>query len=526
MRYLFEDYALDTDRRELHRATDVIVVTPQVLDLLDYLIRNRERVVSKDELISSVWNGRVVSDAALTTRLNAARSAIGDTGEKQRLIKTLPRKGFCFVGAVQEAQRPTVAPAGSAAQCSDKTPKATAPPRLSIVVLPFANIGGDLEQDYFVDGVTESLTTDLSRISGSFVISRHTAFTYKEKAVNPKKIGRELKVRYVLQGSVHRSGNRLRMNVQLVDAESGNHLWAERFDKLVSDLFDMEDEIVARLANTMDAELVTAEAKRAEHSLSMDAMDLYFQGIASFNRGTTPEHLTQARGFFERALALDPDFIEALVGRAGVEEAMVAALLTDEPAPHLMAAEATLNRVLSLAPQHALAHLRLGIVLVLGNRAKQGIAECERALVLNRNLAHAHAWIGLAKVYIGHAAETEACVQEALRLSPRDSRSYIWLMIVGMAKFHLDANAEAVDWLRRNVEANRNHPLAHLWLGAALARLGVVDEAKRAAREGLGLNPTFTISRARTHLPSIDPTYLAGRERFYEALRMAGVPEG
>jgi tetratricopeptide (TPR) repeat protein len=205
---------------------------------------------------------------------------------------------------------------------------------------------------------------------------------------------------------------------------------------------------------------------------------------------------------------------------------MVAALLTDEPAPHLIAAETTLNRVLSLAPQHALAHLRLGIVLVLGNRATQGIAECERALVLNRNLAHAHAWIGLAKVYIGHAAETEACVQEALRLSPRDSRSYIWLMIAGMAKFHLDANGEAVDWLCRSVEANRNHPLAHLWLAAALARVGAVDEAKRAARAGLGLNPTFTISRARTHLPSIDPTYLAGRERFYKALRMAGVPEG
>ncbi|MGY4428465.1 TolB-like protein/class 3 adenylate cyclase [Bradyrhizobium sp. F1.13.1] len=411
-------------------------------------------------------------------------------------------------------------------QVERAAPGSLSPPRLSMVVLPFANLGGDPEQDYFVDGVTESLTTDLSRISGSFVICRHTAFTYKGKTIGLKKIGCELNVRYVLEGSVQRSGNRLRVNVQLVDAESGNHLWAERFDKPIADLFDMQDEIVARLANALDAELVAAEARRAEHSLNPDAMDLYFQGIAFANRGTTSEYLTQARGFFERALALDSGCIEALVGRAGLDEATVTALLTDDPAPHLAVAEATLNKVLSLAPQHALAHLRLGIVLVLTNRATQGIAEFERALVLDRNLAHAHAWIGLAKVYVGRAAETEAYVQEALRLSPRDVRSYIWLMIVGMSKFLLDANEEAVAWLRRSIEANRNHSLVHFWLAAALARLGAVDEANRAARTALSLNPSFTIRRARTHLPSGNPIYLAGRERLYEGLSLAGVPEG
>jgi len=406
------------------------------------------------------------------------------------------------------------------------TPSSLSPPRLSIVVLPFANLGGDPEQDYFADGVTESLTTDLSRISGSFVIGRHTAFTYKGKTVDLKKIGRELNVRYVLEGSVQRSGNRIRVNVKLVDAESGNHLWAERFDTPIAELFEMQDEIVARLANALDAELIAAEARRAERSVNPDAMDLYFQGIAFANRGTTPEYLTRARGFFERALALDPGCIEALVGRAGLDEATVTALLSDDPAPHLAMADATLNKVLSLAPQHPLAHLRLGIVLVLTKRATEGIAECERALVLDRNLAHAHAWIGLAKVYVGHAAETEACVQEALRLSPRDARSYIWLMIVGIAKFHLDANGEAVAWLRRSIEANRNHPLVYFWLAAALACLGAVDEAKRAARAALALNPSFTIRRARAHLPSDNPTYLAGRERFYEGLGLAGVPEG
>ena len=319
MRYLFEEYTFDTDRRELHRGAEVVSVAPQVFDLLDYLIRNRERVVSKDDLISAVWNGRIVSDAALTTRLNAARSAIGDTGEKQRLIKTLPRKGFRFVGAVQEAQRPAIEPVwlGGAERRHDA--KRRSAPRLSIVVLPFANLSGDPEQDYFVDGVTESLTTDLSRISGSFVIGRNTAFTYKGKAVDLKQIGRELNVRYVLEGSVQRGGNRLRVNVQLIDAETGNHLWAERFDKPVADLFDMQDEIVSRLANTLNAQLIEAEARRAERSLHPDAMDLYFQGMAWLNKGLTPEYMAQARGFFERALALDPGNVEALVGMASVD---------------------------------------------------------------------------------------------------------------------------------------------------------------------------------------------------------------
>jgi TolB-like protein len=282
-------------------------------------------------------------------------------------------------------------------------------------VLPFANLSGDPAQDYFVDGVTESLTTDLSRISGSFVIGRHTAFTYKGKAVDLKQIGRDLNIRYVLEGSVRRGGNRLRVNVQLIDAETANHLWAERFDKPVADLFDMQDEIVAQLANALNAELIAAEARRAEHTVNPDAMDLYFQGVAFANRGTTPEYMTQARDLFERALALDPNCIEALVGRANADETIASALLTeDDPVPRLAAAEATLNKALSLAPQQALAHLMLGIIQILTNRATQGIAECERALALDRDLAHAHAWIGLAKMFIGRATETETHVHEAL----------------------------------------------------------------------------------------------------------------
>jgi TolB-like protein/class 3 adenylate cyclase len=222
-------------------------------------------------------------------------------------------------------------------------------PHLSIVVLPFANIGGDAEQDYFVDGVTECLTTDLSRIAGAVVIARKTAFTFKGKAVDVKRIGRELNVRYVLEGSVQRGGQRVRINVQLIDAETGNHLWAERFDKAAADLFDMQDEIVSRLANALDAQLVAAEARRAANTLHPSSMDAYFQGKANLNRGITPEFLAQAQGFFERALALDPRNVDALWGAALVDVSIGAGFLTDERIARFAAAEKTARgRSLSL----------------------------------------------------------------------------------------------------------------------------------------------------------------------------------
>ena len=271
-------------------------------------------------------------------------------------------------------------------------------PRLSIVVLPFSNIGGDPEQDYFVDGVTESLTTDLSRIAGSFVITRNTAFTYKGKPNDVKQIGRELNVRCVLEGSVQRGGNRMRVNVQLIDAVGGAHLWAERFDKPLADLFDMQDEIVARLARQLDTELVAAEARRAERAPDPDAMDLYFQGTACWHKGQSLEILSQARGYFERALARDPGNVEALLGAAWTDAVRGTNMMGDDGAQRLAAAETVAIKILSLAPNHALAHFVLGYVQILTNRVTQGIAAAEGALALDRNLAIAHAFIGPARL--------------------------------------------------------------------------------------------------------------------------------
>lgn len=419
-----------------------------------------------------------------------------------------------------------VIPDRSGAAAQTATPKPLLAPRLSIVVLPFVNIGDDAEQEYFVDGVTESLATDLSRINGSFVIARNTAFSYKGKSPDVRRIGRELNVRYVLEGSVRRGNNRLRVNVQLIDAETGNHLWAERFDKPVADFFDMQDEIVSRLANALDAQLAEVEAQRAGRALHPDAMDLYFQGKACWNKGLTPEYLAQARDYFERALALDPENVDALVGLATVVATIAGSFVSDDRAAQLAAAETALTRALSMAPQHAMAHLALGAVQMFTNRAAHGICECEHALALDRNLADAHGCIGMAKYFSGRAEDTEAHIFEALRLSPRDVYAYRWMLFVGIAKAQLGADAEAVVWLRRSIEANRNYPLAHFHLAETLALLGQLDEARAAAQAGLALQPDFTLRRYRENALSDNPAYLAGRKRSWEGMRLAGVPEG
>jgi tetratricopeptide (TPR) repeat protein len=271
---------------------------------------------------------------------------------------------------------------------------------------------------------------------------------------------------------MQRGRDRLRVNVQLIDAQSGKHLWADRFDKPFADLFDIQDEIVSCLANTLDCQLIEAEAQRASRSPHPDAMDLYFQGRACWNRGMAPEHLGAARNWFARALALDSDNVDAMVGMATVDATIAGSFASDNRAVQLAAAEKALTRALSLDPHYAGAHLALGAVYMFTNRAIQGISECERALALDRNLADAHGCIGMAKYFVGRAMETEDHVREALRLSPRDIFANRWLLFVGIAKGQLGQGEEAVVWLRRSIEVNRNFPLAHFHLAGAAGRAG------------------------------------------------------
>ncbi len=444
--------------------------------------------------------------------------AVNDLGPTQLKNIAEPIRVY----ALDVGMPPVAKPASSPSE-----PNKRGSPRLSMVVLPFANIGGDPEQEHFVDGVTESLTTDLSRIRGAVVIGRNTAFTYKGKPVDLKQIGRELNVRYVLEGSVQRGGTRMRVNVQLIDAETSNHLWAERFDKPLADLFDMQDEIVARLAGALNTELVAAEARRAEQAPNPDSTDLYFQGLAWFYKGMTPDNMAQARSFFDRALTADPDNVDALIGSARADQIEGAFFFVADRAAAFASAEAKLTKALSAVPDHARGHMQLGFVEIYTERAAEGIAKCEHALALDRNLAYAHAYIGIGKIFIGRAEETESHIAEALRLSPRDTMANVWMTIAGSAKRHLGVWEEAVAWFRRAVEANRNFPQSHFELAAALTQLGRLDGACSAVKAGLALNPAFSIARAHAFwaAESADPKYLAELERILEGLRKAGLPE-
>ena len=314
MRYLFDDYTFDTERRELHRGVDAVSISPQVFDLLDYLIRNRERVVSKGELISVVWNGRSVSDAALTTRLNAARNAIGDSGEEQRLIRTLARKGIRFVGVVHKDQVSEEMIAGLA----EPSEQVLADPhRLSIAVLPFSNISGDPEQEYFADGMVEEIITALSRFKSLFVIARNSSFTFKGRAVDIKEVGRRLGVRYVLEGSVRKASGKVRITGQLIDAVTGAHIWTDRFERDLTDIFALQDEVTIAVVSAIQPKMLQTEIAMATRRRPEDltAYDYYLRALPQFYLKTR-EGFAEAIRLAHRALELDPRFglVAALAG--------------------------------------------------------------------------------------------------------------------------------------------------------------------------------------------------------------------
>src|ERR1700729_2907280 len=311
VQFVFGECVLDTDRRELSRGGEAVAVGPQVFDLLIHLIENRDRVVSKDELFDVIWRGRTISESTLTSHVNFARRAIGDTGEEQRLIRTIPRKGFRFVGGVREAPPPSAA-TSSVAETTTSLGALALPDQPSVAVLPFLNLSGDPDQDYFADGVVEDIIGALSRMRWLFVIARNSSFTYKGRAVDVKQVGRELGVRYVLEGSVRRAGKRIRIAGQLIDAETGTHLWADHFDGAIEDMFELQDQVTESVVGAIAPELQQAEIKRARRkpTESLDAYDYYLRGMASFHRGDQ-EGMTEALPLFYQAIERDPGFASA-----------------------------------------------------------------------------------------------------------------------------------------------------------------------------------------------------------------------
>jgi TolB-like protein/class 3 adenylate cyclase/DNA-binding SARP family transcriptional activator len=460
--------------------------------------------------------------ARLSKRLGVGRSQIAWIGAAGLLLIVVASGGAWYVAGGPKAAA-TVVQQSALLTLAEPAKR---PSQLSIVVLPFANLSGDANQDYFADGVTESLTTSLSRLRGFFVIARNTAFTFKGKNVDVREIGKELGVHYVLEGSIQRDQSQVRANVQLIDAENGGHIWAGRFDGGHADLFEMQDQIVAGLGEQLRTELIADEARRAQRASTPDSMDLYFQGQAWYNKGLNRENLAQARSFFESALALDPDNFSALTARANVDLIFAGSYMVDDRAARLAAIEATVTKLLAQAPNNAFAHYLMCAVQIRTNRGAEAIAECERALTLNPNLANVHAQIGFACLVNGRPEETESHIREAIAASPRDTNMYIWMGYIATAKLYSGADEEAVAWFRRTLEFNRSYAVAHFYLSGALELLGRHNDAQAEVQAGLALDPQFTIRRFRAGAQSDNPTFRRQRERIIQAMQEAGIPEG
>ena len=400
-------------------------------------------------------------------------------------------------------------------------------PKLSLVVLPFANLGGGAEQDYFVDGLTEDLTTELSRLPESFVIACNTAFTFKGKHIDVKRIGRELSVRYVLEGSVRKSGERVRVNAQLIDAETGGHLWADRFDREVTDLFALQDAVTMELAGVFGVKLIEAESRRSKRKLNPDALDLEMQARAVWNRGWSRENITAANRLYDQALELDPDNMPALTGLATGLAISVVSLWTEAREADLRRAEALASRARALDPHDASCRYAMGFVRRMQNRFDEAISELEAAVRLNPNMHLAYDTLGFTKALVGRGEE--ALSHFAERDPPQSTRpdAIHWVFRLRLGPVLLgNGDQEAAEMLRKSIALNPGYSPAHLFLTAAYAMQDRTEEAHNAHAAYLRTNSAVnTITLLRANALSTHPVYTAQRERLYEGMRRAGMPE-
>ena len=524
MRYLFDNCVLDTDRRELSRAGAAVSIAPQVFDVLAYLIRNRARVVSKDDLIDAVWEGRIVSDSALTTRLNVARVAIGDSGEEQRLIKTFPRKGFRFVGAVRE-HLDSVAAIAETSAAGERAALAL-PDRPSIAVLPFSNLSGDAEQEYFADGLVEDIITALSRFRGLFVIARQSSFTYKGKIVDIKQVGRELGVRYVLEGSVRKAGNRLRITGQLIDAATAAHLWADRFDGALEDIFDLQDRVTEQVVGAIAPELDRAEIERATRRATdnIDAVTAFYRGLPHVEFPTSPDNNEVALRDFRRAIAFDPAFAPAYGGVASCLAWRRANRWPGDYAQDNAELFRLANRVKELGTDDAFTLNVVGFNLFWILLDYDGGSEMlEHALHVNPNYARAYGARGLLRTWNDEPEAAVADFEQAMRLSPRDPLKYNAMMGLAVAHHCAGRHAEAADWTDK---ALRAFPPS-FFVGMTQAILcyvgaGRLQDARRVMAECLRRNPAWSRSTVVTPLWVRSPKL---RSELLEAFIKAGLPE-
>jgi TolB-like protein len=517
--FQFGNFLIDTDRRELKGANGRIHVEPQVFDLLVHLVRNTNRVITKDELIERVWKGRAVSDAALNSRINSARRAIGDSGEKQNFIRTIQRRGFLFAAELVTSDLSSGGAAGQiAGQVSTPASLSNKP---SIAVLPFQNLSGDPAQDYFADGMVEDIITGLSRIKWLLVIARNSSFAYKGQAADIKRVSRELGVRYVLEGSVRKADDRVRINALLVDSETGGHLWADRYDRHLEDIFTLQDQITLSVVgaiepNLRDAEIERVKRKRPEN---LGAYDLVLRAIPHIYVAT-PDEAGRALPLLEKALTLEADYAGAHGLLAWCHQILFMRAGFDEE-----------DRVAAIRHgRHALIHgrddataLALGafvIGLVEHDHVTAGEA-FEQALALSPSSAFA---LFLGCIVFAYAGDPDRAIDwanRALRVSPIDRLAFIPHHAIAIGHFVRGEYDEAATSVRRAVQCNPSLSVTQSWLVATLAKLGRVDEARSVAKQVLALQPTFSSGR---FCASIGTTP-ALTKILTEAWREAGLPD-
>lgn len=524
--YLLENHVLDTDRRELRRGAMPVVIEPQAFDLLAYLIQHRERVVSKDDLIATIWKGRSISESALSTCINAARNALDDDGEQQRLIRTFPRKGFRFVGDAREEKNcGSRSPDKLAAHQSN--PASPLPDKPSIAVLSFTNMSGDPAQDCFGDGMAEDITTALSKVRWFSVVSRNSAFAYKAKPIDIKQAARDLGVRYVLEGSVRKAGTRARVTAQLLDAVSGHHVWAERYDRDLADIFAVQDEITEQVVAAIEPQLYAAEGIRIKRKPpeSFDAWECVVRALALMNSRTRSD-VAAASELLRKAIGLDRDYAQAhsllsFVTMLGVYQGW------DQQESTLAFISKTAHKALLLDPDDPWARVTMGFVLAWTGRASDAIVEFEKALALNPNFAVAHWLLALALCYLGRGEEALSHGDRAERLSPRDlmarGNAGVSNNVRAIACFIEGRYHDGMAFARRAIFESPNLAPAYRALIINCALAGEIAEARARLQTLKRLVPEISME----WIKQVTYMYMreGDRQRYAEGFRLAGLGE-
>lgn len=508
--FCFEDLVLDPGRRELRRAGVAVPVEPKVFDLVLHLVENRHRLVSKDALISAIWQGRAISDSALASAINAARQALGDSGADQRLIRTVARKGFRFVGTVIDGEPQSGEPGASPA------PAPMPRDRPAVAVLPLTNMSGDPEQDYFADGITEDIITELSRWRWFPVIARNSTFAYKGRSLDIRQIGRDLGARYVIEGSVRRAANRLRITVQLIDSTVGAHIWVERYDRELDDIFALQDEIARRIAAVIEPELARSEQRlsAARPTTTLDAWDCLHRGLHLLYR-FTKEDIAAARPLFERAIELDPSFSRAHTSLAYTHQLDILNGYTSDRVASLARLTDHARRGLQLDESDSYGHIMMAFAHRWAGETELTLAAARRAVEVNPNDASAEASLGNALDLIGQPGEARLHLERALRLNPRDPHAKFFHAL--MARTCLsDRDYEAAElWARKAIELDPMQARPRMFRASALGHLGRLEEARAALQAWQAVQPQFE----RT---SLDWREYRDVEHIVEGLRRAG----